>query len=182
MRHWLLFTTLLGLGSCARSPDSYPTPAQYVMPPGPEPPAPPVRRRQPVLAMAEPDVNAHILQDVIEEPDGQDWRWTRQHPKFSLSLKNAGNLNFYMRFAIVQETWRDTGPVTLTIRVNDQILDRPRFEKPGDFEYRRPAPADMLAARNPVVIAVDVDPPWTAPGGGKLGIYLHSIGFEKRPP
>ena len=183
MRARVAWVTLASIAmcSCMRPPDAYPPPPQYVMPPGPEPPASTYIRTEPLLVMSEPDINPHILQDVIESPDGEEWRWTNQHPQLSLSLDRVEKLNFYMRFTLVAETLRDTGPVTLTIRIDDRVLARPKFDRPGNFEFRQAVPAAMLTTQRPVIIAVDVDPPWTSPEKTTLGIYLHSIGFQ-RPP
>ncbi|MBI3693536.1 MAG: hypothetical protein HY238_01665 [Acidobacteria bacterium] len=168
------------LASCVRAPDSYPLPAQYVMPSGPESAAAKLDGPRPLLGMSDPDLESRIVQDVRPAPDGDDWRWTGEHPKFRLTLDDVTNLQFCLDLSMRPETLRDTGPVTLTIRINDALLDRPTFAWPGDQEYARAVPAGVLKGPGDVVVSLDVDRPWMAPDQVKLGIYLRSIGFRKR--
>lgn len=166
------------LCSCGRSPQWYAPPAQYAMPAGPEPQAEVADPFRPVLAMSDSDIDTHIVQDVSSAADGEEWRWTSEHPKFRLTLRQTEGLDFVMRFMLASQTLRDTGPVTITIRINGQVLDQQRFDKPGEREYLHPLPAGLLKAQEPVVIALDVQPPWVSPDNpSKLGILLYSIGF-----
>jgi hypothetical protein len=157
--------------SC-RVPDSYPPPPQYNAAPS---------RDVLVLRMGFPFPNprARALDDIIEEPEAKGRRWTGAHPAFSFMLNNAADLDFYMSFAVHGRTFAATGPVTLSVHVNGELIDRPRFDTAGDRKYSHPVPSLLLQKQNPVIVRIDVDPTWAAPDGGtKLGIVLFAIGFE----
>ena len=178
MRNAFATVLLLGLCACHSAPDAYPPPAQYVMPSGPEPAAAELAFARPLLAMSDPDIRSHLLADVIAGPEGDEWRWTNAHPKFQVRLAAAEGLDFLMRFRVPRETLVASGPVTITIGLDGHVLDRPRFSSPDEHLYRRPVPPGVLAAGKPLVVALDVDPIWTSPDGTKLGILIHSLGFE----
>jgi hypothetical protein len=154
-------------GSCTRIPDSYPTPVQYGTTPPPD---------APLLTLGFPNSHARILQDVHEDPTTKGGLWTGQHPAFSFTLKRTDNLDFYMRFSVHSTTFKDTGPVTITIHVNDEVIDRVRIDAPGEREYSHPVPA-----KSPVIVHLDVDPVWMY-DGTTMGVILWSIGFEERAP
>ncbi len=132
-----------------------------------------------MLEVGLPNPHVKILGDVIDNPDVKGSRWTRAHPCFSFELHGTGSLDFYMRFGVHDKTFARTGPVTLTIRVNGEVIDRPRFETPGVREYSHPVPERLLELRNPVEVAIDVDPVWVAEDRETLGIILFAIGFAE---
>jgi hypothetical protein len=136
-----------------------------------------------MLIMGHRNGHAAILRDVMGDAGVKGWRWTHQHPAFSFKLGSAENLDFYLRFAVNGTTFADTGPVTLTIHINGEVLDRPRFDTPGEREYSHPVPARWLEAKNPAIVEIDVDPVWIAPRDKvPLGIVLIAIGFEESAP
>ena len=163
---------LLICGSCARVPDFYSPPPQY----------PGARRYEPPLLLpGRLHQTTGILQDVVDDSEATGKSWTNQHPTFSFLLRRTEDLDFYMRFIVHDDTFRDTGPVTLTVNVNGETIDRPRFDTPGEREYSHPVPPRLLQKRNPVIVRIDVDPVWIAPGDKtKLGILLMAIGFGER--
>ena len=67
-----------------------------------------------------------------------------------------------------------TAPVTITVRVNDEVIDRLRIDAPGEREYSHP-----VSVKSPVTVRLDIDPVWIS-DGAKLGVMLWSIGFEER--
>lgn len=107
--------------------------------------------------------------------------WTGAHPAFQFTPSSAENLDFYLEFGISQTTFNDTGPVTLTIRINGEVIDSPRFTKAEEYEYSHPVTPALLRARSPVLAEVDIDPAWIAPDKEKLGILLYTAGFVEHP-
>ncbi len=177
----VLFAAALLLCSCSRNPE-YPPPVQIVLPSGPEPAITSLSADRMVVAMADPNVNSHIVQDVFEAPDGAEWRFTGLHPKLRLQIDNPSNLDFYLRFAMQDESLKSRGPVSFSVGINGHKFQSYRFALPGDFEYRHPIPPDWLQAPGPVDISLDIDPAWRTPDGTVYGLLLHSIGFERRSP
>ena len=128
-------------------------------------------------------MQVNVRSDVLGGGGFTGRHWTNGHPSFSFPLTGTVDLDFWMRFAIHDVTFAKTGPVTLTIRINGQVIDRPRYDSPGEREYSHPVPSALLKAKNPVVVEIDVDPVWIAPlDHAELGIVLVSIGFEEHTP
>jgi hypothetical protein len=75
---------------------------------------------------------------------------------------------------------RETGPVTLTITVNSQLLDRLRCEQPGEQHYAHDVPPGMLRANAINLVGIDPDPVWVSKAdGGRLGFILSRAGFTE---
>jgi len=166
----LIVILLVALCSCACAPGSYPPPLQYEPSHGQDPP---------VLELGFSNPYVKILGGMIDNPDAKGPRWTRAHPRFSFQLNRTDGLDFYMHFGVHDKTFAGTGPVTLTIRINGEVIDRPRFETPGVREYAHPVAERLLQLRNPVEVAIDVDPVWVTEDKEALGIVLFAIGFAE---
>ena len=165
----LVIVLCLAATACTGVPE-YPPPEQYTGTPGFQPA---------MLQMGRRNGGVQVLRDILDSPGLR--RWTFAHPAFSFRLSSLEDLDFRMRFVVHETTFATTGPVTLTIHINGEIIDRPRFDTSGEREYRHAVPARLLALKNPVVVEIDVDPVWVSPADhAKLGIVLVSIGFEER--
>ncbi|HYL77205.1 MAG TPA: hypothetical protein VEU96_23525 [Bryobacteraceae bacterium] len=169
---------ILLLCACSH-PDAFPPPPQVVMPSGPEPAAASENSARPLLAMSDPDADAHILRDVPHAGDDPDWRFTGPHPKFRLELQDVSHLVFYVRFFNHREALLARGPVTLAVDINGKQFHSERFAFEGDVEFRRPLPDGFIAKPGPVEVSLDISPPWHYPGDGTVGVLLHSIGFQQ---
>ena len=169
----------LALGACSRAPDSYPPPVQFVMPSGPEPAAALPGPNRPLLAMADADWKSHVLEGVLDGPDGESFRWCRPVARFRVTPNDVHVLQFYMRFIVVDDALRQTGAVTIAISINGHTLDRPRITTGGEQEYVHDVPQGWLVAREPVTIALDAQPGLVVSPTERLGVLLNSIGFRK---
>ena len=162
------------LGGCNRLPESFPPPAQR--------PALFVPKSGALglfLSMTDPNADAYLVKDVAASGPGT-WRWAFAHPVLRFDLPEAAKMNFTLDFAIPERTMRDTGPVTLTIRINGRLLDRPLFDKPGELHYAHLVPAEMLRPNAINEVAIDPDPVWVSKAdGGKLGFILSRAGFTE---
>ena len=173
-RFLLQFVLLLAsiLSSCASRPASYPPPPQY-----------PGGRHSDLdmlLQVGRPNWQRAVVRDMPR--DSQIGGWTGAHPAFQFTLSSVENLDFYLSFAVNERTFRDTGPVTLTVRINGEVIDKPKFDAANEYEYSHPVPSALLRARSPVIAEVDVDPPWIAPEKSVLGVVLFSAGFVEHEP
>ena len=166
----------LALIAC-REPESYPPPAQFVMPSGPEPAATMPDPNRPLIAMADLDWKTHVVDGVLDGPDGETFRWCHPKAEFRMAPTDVRGLVFYTRFILVDDQFRN-GAVTLTISINGHTLDRARMAKSGGQEYSRPVPDGWLVAGQPAIITLDLSP-WLMSNGEQLGVLLHSIGFKK---
>jgi hypothetical protein len=169
---------ILLLSACSH-PDAFPPPAQVVMPSGPEPAAAAENAARPLLAMSDPDADAHIIRDVPPAGNDPDWRFTGLHPKFRLELVDVSHLVFYVRFFNHGEALLARGPVSFKVDINGKQFQSERFPYEGDAEYRHPLPDGFIARPGLVEISLDISPPWQYPGDGTVGVLLHSIGFQQ---
>ena len=163
------------LCACGNLPEPYAPPAQR---PFFDAPTEAVR----ILNMADADAERHFIQDISAELEANTWRWTGKRPSIRLHPNSNQKLVYSMDFAIAESTLQKTGPVTLSLFVNDRLLDRVRYTSPGRRRVERPVPAEWLKANEDTTLAAEIDRVWTpAPtGGAPLGFILVSLGLEHR--
>ncbi|HEV2688502.1 MAG TPA: hypothetical protein VGV35_08100 [Bryobacteraceae bacterium] len=168
------------LAACSH-PEAYPPPAQVVLPSGPEPAvAPPTGPRQ-MVAMSDPDADAHILADVFPANDDPEYRFTGLHPRFRLEVRDPSRLVFYLRFFNAGDALLARGPVSFTVKINGKKFRSQNFVYEGGVEYRHLLPDGTVTQPGSVEVSLDISPPWHYPGDGTLGLMLHTIGFEQAP-
>jgi hypothetical protein len=176
MRLFSALAAILIVWSC--TPPPYPPPAQVALPSGPEPPATPDPTAGLMVAMSDPDANAHILSDVFPSDPGEEWRFTGLHPKFRVVVQRVVPLTFYMRFSNLTEMLRDRGPATFAIAIDGKPFHR--FSATIEEENRWPVPDGIIVKPGNVEVSIDISPPWHGPFNTIVGIQLHSVGFEER--
>jgi len=165
---------LLALGAgCARLPESFAPPEQRV------PLAIPQQGSLSFfLSMADANADAYLVKDVANRGPGT-WRWVYDHPVLRFFVPAVPRLKFAMDFALPARTLRETGPVTLTFRINGKLLDRLRCEEPGEQHYAHDVPPGMLRVNAINLVAIDPDPVWVSKAdGGRLGFILSRAGFK----
>ncbi len=171
MRKIILLAGAMLLGGCDRD-TSYPPPLQRQF----GPPAAAVT----FIEMDDFRAPAHIVREIRGNVEGAGWRWTNQRPELRFLLDRAGGWKVAIDFTLPESNFRDTGPVTLSFFVNDQLLDRIRFTTAGDKHFEKAVPPAWLRAGEFNVIKAEVSPPWVSPGdGAKLGVVLHRAGFVR---
>jgi hypothetical protein len=159
---------------CTRLPESFPPPPQRT--PLTVPRAGALGY---FLSMADPNADAYLVNDVADRGPGT-WRWAYAHPVLRFMVPDVARLKFAMDFSLPERTMRETGPVTLTITVNGQLLDRLRCEKAGEQHYAHEVPAGMLRVNAVNLVAIDPDPVWVSKAdGGRLGFILSRAGFTE---
>jgi hypothetical protein len=131
------------------------------------------------FSMSDRNADEYLVKDVASEGPGT-WRWVYDHPELRFFVPDVPRHKFAMVFSIPERTLRDTGPVTLTFRVNGRVLDRLRCEKAGEQHYAHDVPAGMLRAGAINLVAIDPDPVWVSKAdGGRLGFILSRAGFTE---
>jgi hypothetical protein len=159
------------LSACGRSPDTY---------------APPIQR-QPLLgadahigasiAMDDPMADAYIVRDISKTTEGS-WRWTYQHPELRFYLKQTSGAKLAVDFGVPEATFKDTGPVTITFRVNGHVLDKVLCDKPGNRHFEKAVPSAFLRAREDNFVAMEADKKWVSKDDGAvLSFLLTRAGF-----
>jgi hypothetical protein len=158
--------------ACSRLPDPYPPPPQRptlnAASPGP---------LTHFVSLADPHADAYLVRDFAPA-DGGASRWALDHPVLRFYLPPSNGLRFTMDFALPERTFRDTGPVTLTLRVNGEFLDRHRCESAGQQHYEHAVPPALLRPGAVNLVGIDPDPVWVSKtDGGRIGFVLVRAGF-----
>ena len=160
--------------SCGRLPETFAPPPQraaLIIPPA--------NGLGYSLSMDDPQADRYLVQGFQDHGPGT-WRWAYSHPVLRFCVPAVPRLKFTMDFAIPERTFRDTGPVTLTIRINGTLLDQPRFDTPGPLYYSRAVPAGLLHPNAENRVSIDPDPVWVSKAdGGRLGFILSRAGFSE---
>ena len=165
----------LGLAGCVSIPDTY---------------APPMERRPVtgyasnsfggVVSMSDPSAAAHIVKDISPTLESGAWRWTLQRPELRFAVSRAKDVKLVMDFAVPKSTFDSTGPVTISFYVNDKLLDKVRYDEPGNKHYEKPVPPEWLATDKMNTLAAEIDKLYVSPKDGmKLGFILSRAGFTE---
>lgn len=128
--------------------------------------------------MTNPNAGAYIVQGVGNDTEGTGYRWAFAHPVLQFRVPHIQDPRFRMDFALPPQTFRITGPVTLTFALNGRTFDRVRFDQPGAQHYEHPVPEGFL--RNEAINLVSIEPDkfYTAPeDGAQLAFVLYRVGF-----
>jgi len=133
----------------------------------------------PFVYMSQPDASAYIVSGMRERSEGA-WRWAHERPLLRFYLPEVGRVRFRMDFTLPDNTFQETGPVTLTLALNSQVFDSVRCDKPGQQRYDHSVPPELVHANalNQVAITPDKTAGRVSPGE-RLGFVLASAGFAE---
>jgi hypothetical protein len=130
------------------------------------------------VELSDPHADAYLVRDFAPSAGAGPTRWAFDHPVLRFVVPAAPGLRFTMDFALPERTFRDTGPVTLTFRINGELLDRHRFETAGQKHYEHDVPAGMLRPNAENLVAIDPEPVWVSKADGtRIGFVLARAGF-----
>ena len=128
------------------------------------------------LKFSQADADDCIVRDI--NPGGGS-RWTRDHPELKFFVPRQPGLRFSMSFWIANDTFRDTGPVTLVVKINGNVLGSILCNEVRNYRFEQPVPLEWVRTGAPVVVLAEASPLWTAPGdGAHLGYLLEEAGFR----
>lgn len=129
-------------------------------------------------AMSDPDAAAYLVKGFREKNDGS-WRWAVEHPVMRFYLPALSQAKFTMAFVLPGQTFRLTGPVTLTFSINGRVLDRARYEKPGEQQYTHQVPPEFLKPQAINIVAIEPDKVAAPHPGERLSFLLIRAGFTE---
>ena len=167
----VLFLLALSAAGCGSRPVWYPPPEQR-----PSLSLPSSLPFGYFVAMSDPNADAYLVGGFRNQSEGS-WRWTHDHPTLQFYLPKVPRLRFLMDLTFPDQTFAQTGPVEITIRINGREFDRVRYTKPGSQEYARDAPWEFLHPDGVNTVALDPDKTAAGPGGERLGFVLTRAGF-----
>lgn len=160
--------------SCSPPVIEYAPPPQRVLPGGVEANLPMFVR------ISEPNIEKHVVQDVLSDQPGAAWRWTNQHPRLKVLIDgDPANSEFVVEFTVPGVVLKQTGPLQIKFLVNDHIVGSGRYPTEGKQVFHTPVTREMLSNPDQAVFGMDVDPVYVAPDGVKLGVLLEAIGFRQ---
>jgi hypothetical protein len=164
---------VVGLCGCRNLPD-YPVPDQRPFFENVE------TRPSSLVKMSDPDASLHFFRDIVDGPP-DSWRWTAQRPAVKVKLGFRDQAIYVIDFSIAGATFKDTGPVTIAFTVDDRVLDRVRYDAPGDKHFEKPVPIDWLEGRASAIVGAEIDKMWVAQTDGtRLGFILIRIGLREK--
>jgi hypothetical protein len=131
---FILAWPILFLTGCAREPETFAPPVQRRALA-----VPPIRGLGYFLSMSDPNADAYLVKDVADHGPGT-WRWVYDHPVLRFHVPDVPRLKFTMDFAIPERTFRETGPVTLTLRLNGTVFGSASFRSAIDLPGSRREP------------------------------------------
>jgi hypothetical protein len=164
------------LSACVSQPDVYAPPAQRK----------PLDREllarwQPFLEMDDPNADAHIVADILGRAPEVPWRWTRKRPEIEVALKSVSGFKYVMELAIADETFKDTGPVTVTYLVNGHTLESVTYKTPGQKTFEKAVPPVLLKEMGPNRLGAEIDKVWTSPSDRQpLGFIVLRMGLVQQ--
>jgi hypothetical protein len=159
---------------CSRAPDIYQPPIQRKPLTGPE------AHLGQFINMNEPMADAYIVRDVSRTTENNRWRWAHRHPQLRFYLRSIDKWKFVLDAGVPDAIFKDIGPVTLTIRINQHELDKLRFEKPGDRHFEKPVPREFLQPGSENFVSIEPDKQWVSKeDGAVLTFVLSAAGFAR---
>ena len=68
-----------------------------------------------MFRMSDANAAQYLVKGVADGPAGASWRWVYKRPEFRFLLADHRGIRFFMEFALPEQTFQQTGPVTLSI-------------------------------------------------------------------
>src|SRR5262245_19768315 len=93
--------------SCGNQPVAYSLPAQKSLDLGPDPSG-----IGAFVTMEDPTVDDYIVRDISPAPGSH--RWAMRNPELRFRLDGSAYSKFVAEFAIVESTFKTTGPLTVS--------------------------------------------------------------------
>ncbi len=116
-------TTLLLLLTCGCGPQLSPLPEQQPSVTAEDPPD-----ERFYVRMVAHSAGRRIVKDIAE--GAAMFRWTGAEPSIELRVSSPGPWLARMEFAVAEATLRETGPVTVRLFLNDQLLGQQQLRAP----------------------------------------------------
>lgn len=130
------------------------------------------------MTMNSPAADRHVISGTLGGEPGSPWRWTREKVDLRFQLASLERPKFFLKFAVSDVTFKQTGPVTLSFTLNGKMLGTQRYNAPGEFLYEKPVPPGWLNPNDTVYVSIAIDKPWIAEDQSRLGFLLISAGFK----
>lgn len=132
------------------------------------------------MAMNDPAAESYFVSDISPGLEAGSWRWVYRRPELKFYIEDDSNLKFEMDFAIPEVTLKETGPVTLSVLINEKLLGKFRYDTQGQKHLERKVPPGMLKPKAINHVVIEPDKVWIAKqDGAALGFILSGAGFSE---
>jgi hypothetical protein len=137
-----------------------------------------------LINMGDGDAEKHFVRDIGGLAGS--WRWTGKHPEVRVFLRTNQMLHYVIDFTIVEATFKDTGPVTLSFFVNDHLLDKMTCTTTGSQHFDKPIPDEWIESGwiesgKDATVGAEIDKVWVSPADhAALGFILTDIGLRQQ--
>lgn len=174
MKMAVLSLSALLLTACAKIPDSYAPPEQR------KPFGVTSGRLKHYITMNMPEASYHLAEGWVPPLEQSSWRWTLQKPAVRFELPEKRGMKLFVEITLPELTFQQTGPVTISYFVGDHLLEKVKYDKPGQSELLKPVPEEWLSTVNPVIVRMEIDKMWKSPTDGvERGFIVSRIGFQQ---
>lgn len=171
-----LLACLLVSSGCLNLPESYPPPVQrhYDFPLDDS-------LLDEFVAMNEPEAPLHFVKDISPYLEAGSWRWAYAKPELRFKLPPGKRWQFLVELALPEVVFSSTGPVRLSILVQDTTLARPILEKPGHYKLVSDVPDRLVQEGGVVHVRLLPDKYYVAPADNQpLSFILLRAGFIEK--
>ncbi|MDX2151746.1 MAG: hypothetical protein SFV54_13490 [Bryobacteraceae bacterium] len=129
-----------------------------------------------VLSFDQPGSTRFVISGVHDGDPGSAQRWTDRRAVLRFWPTQSKDLKLRARFLLPDVTLRDTGPVVVTLAVNQRTLFRRRYTEAGSYDVVAPVPRGAVSVDRPLIVELAVEPPWISPSDQTtLGVLLHEV-------
>jgi hypothetical protein len=137
----------------------------------------PATRLSHFVAMNSADAERHIVDGVLGLNDGT-WRWCLKQAVFQFDLPDTKSKRLMAELTVPELTFKQTGPVKITVRVSGHVLDTLEFPKHEQRTFEKEVPESWLMTGAPVLVSLEIDKLWKSPEDGvERGFILTRLGF-----
>jgi hypothetical protein len=133
------------------------------------------------LEMGHPEAPKHLLRDCMGTADKSPLIWTFEKPALLFHVSKGANTRFKMEFLVPPETFKKSGPFTMTVRLNGKPIGRQAIDVPEAHTFEAAIPMNILRDDGLALVETTLDKYYIAETDGQiLGYLLGNAGFVTR--
>jgi hypothetical protein len=122
----------------------------------------------------------HIVNGIAEKVEAGAWRWTEERFTLMFRVPSIEGNKLVLEFTVPTDTFAQTGPFHITYTVNGRVLDKVRYDSPGEKRFEKAVPPVTLREDTENIVAVELDKAYIGEGDQKkLGVILFRAGFVR---
>jgi hypothetical protein len=112
-----------------------------------------------------------MIRDFMAVPPGR-WRWTYEHPALLMAAPKRSNTKFSMDFVIHSATFKETGPIRLSVFINGQKIGEKLYTSAENQNFSATVPEAALRDDGIALVETRLDKYYKSPEDGQKMGYL----------